>query len=46
MAQLTFTDELELHQVDCASSRAMMDNYEFLLGKEEFPDEPIIPPPW
>lgn len=46
MARPTFSDELELHRVDCASSHAMMDNYEFLLKKkEEFANEPIIPPP-
>jgi putative nucleotidyltransferase with HDIG domain len=46
MARPTFVDELELHRVDCASSHAMMDNYEFLLEKkEEFANEPIIPPP-
>jgi poly(A) polymerase len=46
MARPTFNDELELHRVDCASSHAMMDNYEFLLEKkEEFANEPIIPPP-
>jgi poly(A) polymerase len=46
MARPTFSDELELHRVDCASSHAMMDNYEFLLTKkEEFANEPIIPPP-
>ncbi len=46
MARPTFNDELELHRVDCASSHAMMDNYKFLLGKkEEFANEPIIPPP-
>jgi poly(A) polymerase len=46
MARSTFDDELELHRVDCASSHAMMDNYEFLLKKkEEFANEPIIPPP-
>ncbi|MEY2512172.1 MAG: hypothetical protein QOE26_2935 [Verrucomicrobiota bacterium] len=46
MARPTFNDELELHRVDCASSHAMMDNYEFLLTKkEEFVNEPIIPPP-
>src|SRR4051812_16864697 len=46
MARPTFEDELELHRVDCASSHAMMDNYEFLLNKkEEFANEPIIPPP-
>jgi tRNA nucleotidyltransferase/poly(A) polymerase len=46
MARPTFDEELELHRVDCASSHRMMDNYEFLLGKrEEFANEPIIPPP-
>jgi tRNA nucleotidyltransferase/poly(A) polymerase len=46
MARATFEDELELHRVDCASSHAMLDNYEFLLKKkEEFANEPIIPPP-
>jgi poly(A) polymerase len=46
MARPTFEDELELHRVDCASSHHMMDNYEFLLRKrEEFANEPIIPPP-
>jgi poly(A) polymerase len=47
MARPTFEDELELHRVDCASSHAMLDNYEFLLRKkEEFASEPIIPPPF
>jgi poly(A) polymerase len=46
MARPTFEEELELHRVDCASSHQMMDNYEFLLRKrEEFANEPIIPPP-
>ncbi len=46
MARPTFEEELELHRVDCASSHRMMDNYEFLLSKrEEFANEPIIPPP-
>jgi poly(A) polymerase len=46
MARPTFEDELELHRIDCASSHAMLDNYEFLLKKkEEFANEPIIPPP-
>jgi poly(A) polymerase len=46
MARPTFADELELHRVDCASSHGMLDNYEFLLKKnEEFANEPIIPPP-
>src|SRR5216117_3391475 len=46
MARPTFTEELELHRVDCESSHRMLDNYEFLLRKrEEFTNEPIIPPP-
>jgi poly(A) polymerase len=46
MARPTFDDELELHRVDCQGSHRMLDNYEFLLGKrEEFANEPIIPPP-
>jgi len=46
MARPTFEEELELHRVDCASSHRMMDNYEFLMRKrEEFANEPIIPPP-
>jgi len=46
MARPTFADELELHRVDCEGSHRMLDNYEFLLRKrEEFANEPIIPPP-
>jgi tRNA nucleotidyltransferase/poly(A) polymerase len=46
MARPTFADELELHRVDCESSHRMLENYEFLLRKrEEFANEPIIPPP-
>lgn len=46
MARPTFEDELELHRVDCQSSHRMMENYEFLQGKkQEFANEPIIPPP-
>lgn len=46
MARPTFEEELELHRVDCESSHRMLDNYEFLLCKrEEFANEPIIPPP-
>jgi poly(A) polymerase len=46
MARPTFDDELELHRVDCQGSHRMLDNYEFLLRKrEEFANEPIIPPP-
>src|ERR1043166_5872534 len=46
MARPTFEEELELHRVDCESSHRMLDNYDFLLRKrEEFANEPIIPPP-
>ena len=46
MARPNFDDELELHRVDCLGSHGMLDNYEFLVRKqEEFANEPIIPPP-
>jgi poly(A) polymerase len=46
MARPTFDEELELHRVDCKGSHGMLDNYEFLKRKrEEFANEPIIPPP-
>jgi poly(A) polymerase len=46
MARPTFGDELELHRVDCEGSHRILDNYEFLVRKrEEFANEPIIPPP-
>ena len=46
MARPTFEEELELHRVDCEGSHRILDNYEFLLRKrEEFANEPIIPPP-
>jgi poly(A) polymerase len=46
MARQGFDTEMELHRVDCASSHAMLDNYEFLRRKqEEFANEPLIPPP-
>ncbi|MBN8709132.1 MAG: phosphohydrolase [Verrucomicrobia bacterium 61-8] len=46
MVRPTFTDELELHRVDCQSSHGMLDNYHFLLAKEqEFANEPLIPKP-
>src|SRR5256886_2156540 len=46
MARPTFDDELELHRVDCEGSHRMLDNYEFLLRKrDEFANEPIVPPP-
>ena len=46
LAKPTFSDELELHRVDCLGSHGLLDNYEFLVVKqEEFSKEPLIPPP-
>jgi tRNA nucleotidyltransferase/poly(A) polymerase len=46
MATPTFTGELELHRVDCASSNGLTDNFYFLLEKrEEFSNLPLIPTP-
>lgn len=48
LARPTIEDELELHRVDCSSSHAMLDNYEFLRAKQaEFASqpEPLIPKP-
>src|SRR5438309_11535734 len=46
MSRRTFNEALEIHRITCKSSQRMLDNYEFLLRKrEEFANEPIIPPP-
>jgi tRNA nucleotidyltransferase/poly(A) polymerase len=46
MARPTYTEELELHRVDCASSHGLLDNHAFLVAKAaEFASEPLIPPP-
>ncbi len=46
MSEPTFTGEMELHRVDCASSNGFTDNYEFLQEKAaEYAAEPLIPPP-
>ena len=46
MAERTFSQEMELHRVDCGSSNGFTDNYEFLEKKAaEFAAEPLIPPP-
>jgi tRNA nucleotidyltransferase/poly(A) polymerase len=46
MAEPTFSQEMELHRVDCGSSNGFTDNYEFLQAKaQEFATEPLIPPP-
>lgn len=46
MSRPNFDDELALHKVDCSSSHGALDNYDFLLAKkQEFSNEPLIPPP-
>lgn len=45
MASPTFHDEMQLHRVDCLGSHASLDNYEFVVSKqEEFASAPVIPP--
>src|SRR5438045_4983683 len=47
MARPTFYNEFELHRIASLGRHRMLDNYEFLLRKrEEFANEPIIPPHW
>ena len=42
----TFHDELELHRLDCLSSHAMLDVYNFLKEEQaKFASEPVLPPP-
>ena len=46
MSRSTFSDERELHRVDCLGSWGGLDNYNFLNEKMiEFANEPIIPAP-
>lgn len=41
-----FEDELELHRLDCVSSHAILDIYDFLKEKKAaFASEPVLPPP-
>jgi len=43
----TFSDELELHRIDCASSHGKLENWEFLKKKlEEYSEEEIRPKPF
>lgn len=47
MARPTFTQELELHRVDCSSSNGFTDNFDFLhLKLEEFSKAPLLPKPF
>jgi len=46
LARPTIEDEMELHRVDCLGSHGLLDNHEFLRGKQvEFSNAPLIPPP-
>jgi len=45
MASPTFPDELQLHRADCLGSHGMLDNFEFVLARQdEFANAPVIPP--
>ncbi len=47
LAAPTFPTELELHRVDCLSSHADLQNYDFLKEQQEaFQNEPQLPPAW
>ena len=42
----TFEDDLELHRLDCLSSHALFEVYDFLKAeKGKFAAEPVLPPP-
>lgn len=42
----TFEDELELHRLDCISSHAKLDVFDFLkAARARFAAEPVLPPP-
>ena len=46
VSRSTFTDELELHRIDCKSSHGMLDNYVFLKDKlVEYETENLKPKP-
>ena len=46
LARPTFSEELELHRIDCTSSHGELDIHRFLLGKQaEFSQEEIRPRP-
>lgn len=45
IASPTFSDELQLHRVDCLGSNGLLDNFEFMLAKQEaFSVVPAVPP--
>ena len=47
LARDTFSEELELHRIDCSSSHGKLDNYEFLKAKiQEFKADELKPKPF
>lgn len=45
MARPTFSEEMELHRVDCLGSHGSLDIHDFLRNKgDEFASEPLVPP--
>ena len=43
----TFTQELELHRLDCRASHGGMENYDYLIGfRDQMRSEPVLPDPW
>ena len=45
MASPTFSDEIALHRVDCLGSNGHLDNYDFVLAKQqEYSSAPVVPP--
>lgn len=42
-----FSDELQLHKVDCLGSNGNLSNFDYVVAKqEEFAAEPLVPPPF
>ena len=43
----TFTEELELHRLDCQASHGGMENYDYLIAfREQMRAEPVLPAAW
>ena len=43
----TFTQELELHRLDCLASHGGMENYDYLVAfRNQMRSEPVLPVPW
>lgn len=43
----TFTQELELHRLDCQASHGDLENYDYLVSfRDQMRSEPVLPEPW